>query len=233
MSKKREDQDKVNLRVKKYRQEHCQLVINVSKDDKDLFGNIKGLEGLSYSKKLSELMKFWNKSQEETKIEQVKKPQQRSVLGVIVTDDTFQVKQTPEPIVKKAEIKVEPQKKSLKIENWNKFIIDFNDFLFNFKSANRLRPRLRTHGQTIKDDMDKHPEFKASFNKICERLPESIVKNFKPMFRQGYFYLYEEEIIEIASFEIIDELFLLLYESLRNMYKDNPVKEAKKILGLT
>jgi integrase/recombinase XerD len=167
-------------------------------------------------------------------IAESKKPKSKNILGIQLKVDY--VPQATPP-AKKPEAKPKPEiikteKKPL-IEDWPKFIKDFNDFLYNFKMSNRTRPRLRTHGQTIRDDMEDHPEYKNAFQKICTRLPESILKNFKPMYRQGYFYLYEKEIIEISRTESLEEMVALLYESLRHMGAEEPVKTAKKILGLS
>jgi hypothetical protein len=61
MTKKKEDPKKVKARVDKYLKTHSQILITgLSISDKEAFSNIKGLEGLSYSKKLCKLIEFWN-----------------------------------------------------------------------------------------------------------------------------------------------------------------------------
>lgn len=61
MTKKKEDPKKVKARVDKYLKTHSQILITgLSIIDKEAFSNIKGLEGLSYSKKLCKLIEFWN-----------------------------------------------------------------------------------------------------------------------------------------------------------------------------
>lgn len=63
MSKKKEDPKKVKARVDKYLKTHSQILITgLSKSDKDSFINLKGLDGLSYSKKLCKLIEFWNEN---------------------------------------------------------------------------------------------------------------------------------------------------------------------------
>ena len=52
------------------------------------------------------------------------------------------------------------------------------------------------------------------------------------MYLQGYFSLYEKELIEISQTKITEEIILILFESLKRMGKDDPVKEAKKALSL-
>jgi hypothetical protein len=129
-------------------------------------------------------------------------------------------------------LKIPLENKKAKIENWTGFIKDFNSYLYDYKLSNKTRSKLRTEGKRIRDALEKNREYKEAFRKICERLPDNLVNNFKPMYRQGYFYLYEREIIEISKTKELEDLLLLLYESLRHMGKDEPVTEAKKKLGL-
>lgn len=61
MNKKKEAPEKIRVRVNKYLKTHSQLLITgLSQADKEAFINLKGLEGLSYSKKLSSLVSLWN-----------------------------------------------------------------------------------------------------------------------------------------------------------------------------
>ncbi len=229
MPKKKEDPEKVKARVKKYLENKQQLLITgLSDQEKESFINIPNLEHLSHAKKLLALVDFWNKNHA---LEPEVRPRIKMVFGVPVKID--------DSPAEKSEIKISEEKpkeniksEQLQIENWAKFEKDFNDFLFEFKMSNRTREKLRTHGQLIKDELEIQQEYREAFQKICNKLPESVFKNFKPMYRQGYFYLYEKEIIEISEQKTRDEILLLLYESLRHMGKYEPVKEAKKILGL-
>jgi hypothetical protein len=124
------------------------------------------------------------------------------------------------------------EKKTIKIENWTKFEKDFNDFLGDVKWSKRLESKLRTKGKRTRANLETNNEYYLAFKKICSRIPENILKNFKPMYRQGYFNLYESEIIEIAKIENLEELLLVLYESLRRIGSQEPVTEAKQYLGL-
>jgi len=99
--------------------------------------------------------------------------------------------------------------------------------------SNRTRSKLRTQGKAIKVTLENNPEYKKAFKKICEKLTDKILKFFKPMYLQGYFYIYEKDIIEIAKAESRDEILLLLFESLKHSGADEPVKEARRVLKIT
>jgi hypothetical protein len=128
---------------------------------------------------------------------------------------------------------VMPEKKEAEpVTDWLKFDNDFINFLDNFKISNRTRPKLKTYGKQIREALEAKPDYNKAFKYICDKLPERILKFFRPMYLQGYFSLYEKDIIEISQAGTADKIILLLFESLKRMGKDEPVKEAKKILDL-
>ena len=213
-------------RVKLYRQNASTErleIIGISKELKLTFKNIPGIENVTNADKLKTLIDYWIAGHsKKLPLNLVKKPEPNYLkLGKIV-----------KPALPKPVKKSYPVNKTVKIQDWNKFAKDFSDFLFDFKASNRLRPKLRTQGKRLKTALELNEDFKTAFRKICDKLPESILKLFKPMYLQGYFYLYEKEIIKISQQESNDKILLVLFEALRHMGRDEPVKEAKKVLGL-
>jgi len=62
MERKKEDSQKVKIRVKRYLKSHKQILITgLSKSDAQSFIKINGMEKLSHRKKLMKLVEFWNK----------------------------------------------------------------------------------------------------------------------------------------------------------------------------
>ena len=213
-------------RVKIYRQNTSTErleIIGISKELKLLFKNIPGIENVTNADKLKTLIDYWITGHStQLTVKPVNKPEPNYLkLGKIVKPAA------PIPVKESY-----PVNNTVKIQDWNKFSKDFSNFLFDFKASNRLRPMLRSQGKRSRIALEANQDFKAAFRKICDKLPESILKFFKPMYLQGYFYLYEKEIIEISQQESNDKILLVLFESLRHMGRDEPVKEAKKVLGL-
>lgn len=194
-------------RVKAYRENTSTErleIIGLQKGVKQSFKNISGMEKVTNADKLKTLIDYW--------VDGHKKPSQLEIF--------------------KPKIENKKSKPSLKTTDWVKFEEDFNNFLFDFKMSNQTRPKLRTQGKLIREELLNNREYRLSFRNICNKLPGRVLKQFKPMYLQGYFYLYQGEIIEISQQDSGDKILLLLLESLIHMGKDEPVKEAKKVLGL-
>lgn len=127
--------------------------------------------------------------------------------------------------------KIEEEKPVRYIKDWSLFQKEFLDYLFNYKSSNRFRSDLRKHGKHFREKLNNNPEYKSAFDYICKKLIEKISKEFKTMYLQGYFYIGKNEIIAIAQEQNREYLMLLLFETLKNSHKDNPLESAKKIIN--
>lgn len=213
MTRKKEDPEKVKARVKRYLETHSQLLITgLSDKQKQSFIDIKGLESFSHSKKLSKLIEFWN--------EQNKQPVKKEAVKPVVKE----VKVSPK--VKK------PLDKKILIETNSELDLKFMDFLHNFKVNNQTKSGLRRKGTLIREELYQKTDYKKSFVRICERLPGKISKIFKEMYLQGYFYISEEEMKEISQQKKLDLMIGLLFKRLEFMYKEEPLKQAKSVLGI-
>jgi hypothetical protein len=202
MKRKKEDPEKVKARVKRYLDTHSQLLITgLSEDIKQSFINLEGLEGLSHSKKLIELIEFWNK--QSSKEERIKSVSNINPLGVKIIPKSTRAKDIDS---------------------------DFLEFLYQFKMNNQTKSGLRRRGTMIREELYQKPKYKKSFLRICERLPIKISKSFKEMFLQGYFSIPDSEMQEIAEEKNLNSMILLLFRRLEFMYKENPLEEARKTL---
>lgn len=211
--KKKENIENVKKRMAKFRSKPGFDRLEIAGILPELKQDFLNLPGNNYAEKLNNVMEAWKQYNSLISARQANKP----VTGKIIPQ--------PETIKTIA--------KPLQITDWLKFEKDFNNFLYDFKISNQTRLKLRTQGKQIREALEGKQEYGQAFKKICDKLPENILKHFKPMYRQGYFYLYERDITEIAEANTRDEVLLLLYESLRHMGREEPVKEAKKILGLS
>ena len=213
MTRKKEDPEKVKARVKRYLETHSQLLITgLSDKQKQSFIDIKGLESFSHSKKLSKLIEFWN--------DQYKQPVK---------------KETVKPVVKEVKVSTKVKKpldKKILIETNSELDLKFMDFLHNFKVNNQTKSGLRRKGTLIREELYQKTDYKKSFVRICERLPGKISKIFKEMYLQGYFYISEEEMKEISQQKKLDLMIGLLFKRLEFMYKEEPLKQAKSVLGI-
>lgn len=213
MTRKKEDPEKVKARVKRYLQTHSQILITgLSDKQKQSFIEIKGLEALSYSKKLTKLIKFWNNQHKKSVKKEVVKPIVKKVKALT---------KVKKPLVKE-----------ILIESSSELDLKFIDFLNNFKQNNQTKSGLRKKGTLIREELYQKPNYKKSFVRICERLPGKISKIFKDMYLQGYFYISEEEMIEISQEKKLDLMIKLLFKRLEFMYKEEPIKEARRVLGI-
>lgn len=202
--KKKENLEVVKKRVARYRSKPGYDRLEIASISPYLKKDFLSLPGNNYAKKLSQVIEFWKLNSKST-----------------VTSNE-----------KSKPVKSKKLLESLQIKDWIQFEKEFDNFLFDFKRSNQTRPKLRTQGKQIKEALENRPQFKEAFKKVCEKLPDKILKVFKPMYLQGYFYLYEREIIEISMQESTDKILLLLLQSLKYTVKDEPVKEAKKALGI-
>jgi len=207
MTKKKEESEKVKARVKRYLESHSQILITgLSNENKQSFIDIKGLEDLSHAKKLIKLVEFWNEQHKKEVKEELLKPsvningKVKRPLGIKILEPTQNLD--------------------------SKFI----DFLYDFKIYHQAKTGLIKRGKTIREELNKNSDLNKNFKRICERLPEKISKRFKPMYLQGYFYLSESDIKEISQQKKLDSMILLLYKTIEFMNKENPLKEAKKLL---
>ena len=213
MTRKKEDPEKVKARVKRYLETHSQLLITgLSDKQKQSFIDIKGLESFSHSKKLSKLIEFWN--------EQNKQPVKKEAVKPVVKEVKVSHK------VKK------PLDKKILIETNSELDLKFMDFLHNFKVNNQTKSGLRRKGTLIREELYQKTDYKKSFVRICERLPGKISKIFKEMYLQGYFYISEEEMKEISQQKKLDLMIGLLFKRLEFMYKEEPLKQARSVLGI-
>jgi len=202
MKRKKEDPEKVKARVKRYLDTHSQLLITgLSEDIKQSFINLEGLEGLSHSKKLIELIEFWNK--QSSKEQRIQPVININPLGVKIVPKSIRAKDVDS---------------------------EFLEFLYQFKMNNQTKSGLRRKGTLIREELYQKPNYKKSFIRICERLPVNISKSFKEMFLQGYFYISDSEMDEIAKEKSLNIMILLLFRRLEFMYKENPLEEARKTL---
>ena len=213
MTRKKEDPEKVKARVKRYLETHSQLLITgLSDKQKQSFIDIKGLESFSHSKKLSKLIEFWN--------DQYKQPVKKEAVKPMVKEVKVSHK------VKK------PLDKKILIETNSELDLKFMDFLHNFKVNNQTKSGLRRKGTLIREELYQKTDYKKSFVRICERLPGKISKIFKEMYLQGYFYISEEEMKEISQQKKLDLMIGLLFKRLEFMYKEEPLKQARSVLGI-
>lgn len=231
MTRKREDPEKVKARVKRYLESHSQLLITgLTNEEKQSFTDIKGLEALSYSKKLSKLIEFWNDQHKKSVEREAVKPIVKKVKVIAEVK-----KELMKPITKKAKVISKAKKplvKDILIESSSELDLKFINFLNNFKQNNQTKSGLRRKGTVVREELYQKPDYKKSFVRICERLPGKISKIFKEMYLQGYFYISEEEMIEISQEKKLDLMIRLLFKRLEFMYKEEPIKEARSVLGI-
>lgn len=227
MTRKKEDPEKVKARVKRYLETHSQLLITgLSDKEKQSFIDIKGLESFSHSKKLNKLIKFWNKQYKQT----VKKEAVKPIVSKVEI-----INKVKKPLVKEVKISTKYKKsldKNFLLESSSEIDLKFMDFLHNFKVNNQTKSGLRRKGTLIREELYQKPNYKKSFVRICERLPGKISKIFRGMYLRGYFYISEEEMIEISQEKKLDLMIRLLFKRLEFMYKEEPIKEAKSVLGI-
>ena len=117
------------------------------------------------------------------------------------------------------------------IKDWNTFENAFIQFLYDYKDSNRLRSDLWRAGRQVKDGLNNDQEYSAAFNFICQKLITVVAKQFKNMYLQGYFYIGKDDVIAIAQEQNREYLMLLLLETLRQSYQENPLEQARKIIN--
>ena len=155
----KEDKEKVNQRSRKHRATKTTKkleIVGLQPEELQEFQQLATLAGLNHADKLRALMNWWKTKPVECTPslpcnEKEKLVQEQEVTPVI----------TPQ------------------IENWSEFEKKFRDFLWLYKSSNRLRTGLRKQGMYVREALQENPDFKSAFHYIAGRLITSLQESFK------------------------------------------------------
>lgn len=211
--RKKEDPEKVALRVKRYRERHKleRLEMDVPPDLKEEFKNLVGLEGQKNVDKLRALIKFWN--------------------GNFNLEDLPTIEETEEQIINKQLSKLLPQineEDFLKEKNELRKLM--NEVLERYKNSKPLDMQsFKANQKYWKESLEK-----KDIKKAVDKLEENLGEGFKEVISKSYVPMIEPDVKEMSKFPI--ELQLKIWRKALELYsyqegKQFYIKEVELLLS--
>lgn len=183
--RKKEDPEKVALRVKRYRERHKleRLEIDISPELKEAFKTLKGLENQRNQDKLKALVDFWN--------------------GNFKIEELPEIQESPLQSINKQLAKLLPEINQDEINQEKKEIINImQEVLERYKNSKPLD--MQSHKASLKYWREAFE--KKDVKKAVDKLEENISEGIKEIIMKSYVPMVESDVKELSKFPLVLQL---------------------------